>query len=92
MKACEKRTWGLNVACWEISGHGVARRMVEGGLEGLGEARHQVGKEIIAGSEAVRKAITSRNPLTRFLVLAVLRSASFVPMLQRQFSKKILYG
>ncbi len=49
-------------------------------------------KEIIAGSEAVRKAITSRNPLTRFLVLAVLRSASFVPMLQRQFAKKILYG
>ena len=43
-------------------------------------------------SEAVRKVMTSRNPLTRFLVLAVLKTASFMPALQRQFSKKILYG
>ncbi len=66
--------------------------MVEGGLEGLGEARHQVGKEIIAGSEAIRKVIASRNPVTRVLVLAVLRTASFMPALQRQFAKKILYS
>ncbi len=66
--------------------------MVEGGLEGLGEVRHQVGKEIVAGSEAIRKVITSRNPVTRFLGLAVLRTASFMPALQRQFAKKILYG
>ena len=92
MKACEKRAWGLNVACWGISGHSVARRMVEGGLEGLGEVRHQVGKEIVAGSEAIRKVITPRNPVTRVLVLAVLRTASFMPALQRQFTKKILYG
>ena len=70
----------------------MARRMVEGGLEGFGAARHQVGKEIIAGSEAIRKVITSRNPVTRVLVLAVLRTASFMPALQRQFAKKILYG
>ncbi len=70
----------------------LARRMVEGGLEGYGEARHRVGKEIIAESEAVRKIITSRNPVTRFFVLAVLRTASVMPALQRQFAKKILYG
>ena len=70
----------------------MVRRMVEGGLEGFGAARHQVGKEIIAGSEAIRKVITSRNPVTRVLVLAVLRTASFMPALQRQFAKKILYG
>jgi hypothetical protein len=61
-------------------------------LEGLGEARHQVGEEIIAGSEAILKVITSRKPVTRVLVLAVLRTASFMPALQRQFAKKILYG
>ena len=75
-----------------ISGHGVARRMVEGGLEGLGEARHQVGKEIIAGSEAIRKVIASRNPVTRVLVLAVFTTSSFIPALQPQFANKILYG
>ncbi len=70
----------------------LARRMIEGGLKGYGEARHKVGKEIIAGSEAVRKVINSRNPVTRVLVLAVSRTASFMPALQRQFAKEILYG
>jgi len=50
------------------------------------------GKEFIAESEAVGKAVTSHNPITRFLVLAALRTASFIPALQRQFAKKILYG
>jgi hypothetical protein len=50
------------------------------------------GKEFIAESEAVGKAVTSHNPITRFLVLAVLRAASFIPALQRRFAKKILYG
>ena len=89
---CHSPVGGRGMNLGIADGAELARRMVEGGLQGYGEARHKVGKEIIAGSEAVRKAITSRNPLTRFLVLAVLRSASFVPMLQRQFAKKILYG
>ncbi len=59
-----------------------ARPMVEGGSEGYGEARQKAGKEIIAGSEAVRKVMIPRHPVTRFLVLAVLRTASFMPALQ----------
>jgi len=47
------------------------------------------GKEFIAGSEAVGKAMTSHNPITRFLVLAVLQTASFMPALQRQYAMKI---
>ncbi len=81
---------GMNLGI--ADGADLARRMVEGGLKGYGEARHKVGKKILAGSEAVRKVITSRNPVTRFLVLAVLRIASFMPALQRQFAKKGLYG
>ncbi len=81
---------GMNLGI--ADGAELARRMAEGGLEGYGEARHKVGKETIAGSEAARKVMTSRNPVTRFLVLAVLRTASFNPALQRQFAKKILYG
>ena len=66
--------------------------MVEGELDGYGEARHKVGKQVIAGSEAVRKVMTSRNPAARFLVHAVLQTASVMPALQRVFAKKILYG
>ena len=88
--AVELARRGMNLGI--ADGAELARRMVEGGLAGYGEARHRVGKEIIAGSEAVRKVMTSRNPVTRFLVLAVLKTASFMPALQRQFANKILYG
>ena len=70
----------------------LARCMVVGGLKGYSEARHKVGKKSIAGSEALRKVMSSRNPVTRILVLAVLRTASFMPALQRQFAKELLYG
>ena len=89
---CHSPVGGRGMNLGIADGAELARRMVEGGLEDYGEARHKVGKEIIAGSEAIRKVITSRNPVTRFLVLAVLRTASLVPALQRQFTKKILYG
>jgi len=89
---CHSPVGGRGMNLGIADGAELARRMVEGGLEGYGEARHKVGKETIAGSEALRKVMTSRNPVTRFLVLAVLRTASFMPALQRQFAKKILYG
>jgi len=89
---CHSPVGGRGMNLGIADGAELARRMVEGGLEGYGEARHKVGKEIIAGSEALRKVMTSRNPVTRFLVLAVLRTASFMPALQRQFAKKFLYG
>ena len=89
---CHSPVGGRGMNLGIADGAELARRMVEGGLEGYGEARHKVGKEVIAFSEAFRKVMTSRNPFTRFLVLAVLRTASFMPALQRQFAKKLLYG
>ncbi len=89
---CHSPVGGRGMNLGIADGAELARPMVEGGLEDYGEARHQVGKEIIAGREAIRKVITSRNPVTRVRVLAVLRTASFMPALQRQLAKKILYG
>ena len=89
---CHSPVGGRGMNLGIADGAELARRMVEGGLDGYGQARHKVGKEIIAGSEAIRKVMTSRNPVTRFLVLAVLKTASFMPALRRQFAKKILYG
>ncbi len=89
---CHSPVGGRGMNLGIADGAELARRMVEGGLEGYGEARHKVGKDIIAGSEAVRKVMTSRNPVVRFFVLGVLQTASFMPALQRQFAKKILYG
>ncbi len=89
---CHSPVGGRGMNLGIADGAELARRMVEGELEGYGAARHKVGQEIIAGSEAVRNVMTSRNPVTRFFVLAVLRTASFMPALQRQFAKKILFG
>ena len=89
---CHSPVGGRGMNLGIADGAELARRMVEGGLAGYGEARHKVGKATIAGSEAARKLMTSRNPVTRFLVLAVFRTASFMPALQRQFAKIILYG
>jgi len=89
---CHSPVGGRGMNLGIADGAELARRMVEGELDGYGEARHKVGKDVIAGSEAVRKVMTSRNPATRFLVHAVLRTASSLPALQRLFAKKILYG
>jgi 2-polyprenyl-6-methoxyphenol hydroxylase-like FAD-dependent oxidoreductase len=89
---CHSPVGGRGMNLGIADGADLARRMAEGGLEGYGEARHKVGREIIAGSEAVRKVMTSRNPVTRFLVRIFLQTASMMPPLQRQLAKKILYG
>jgi 2-polyprenyl-6-methoxyphenol hydroxylase-like FAD-dependent oxidoreductase len=89
---CHSPVGGRGMNLGIADGAELARRMVEGELDGYGEARHKVGKQVIAGSEAVRKVMTSRNPAARFLVHAVLQTASVMPALQRVFAKKILYG
>lgn len=70
----------------------LARRMVEGGLEGYSSARHADGAETIAASENARKTMTSANPLTRAVMLGGLKAVSFLPALQRRMSETILYG
>ncbi len=89
---CHSPVGGRGMNLGIADGAELARRMVEGGLEGYGEARHKVGREIIAGSEAVRKVMTSGNPVTRLLVRIVLQTSSWMRGLKRQFAMKILYG
>ncbi len=89
---CHSPVGGRGMNLGIADGAELARRMAEGGLEGYGEARHKVGKEVIAGSEAARKIMTSRNPVTQFLVLAVLKTASIMPALQRRFATIVLFG
>jgi len=89
---CHSPVGGRGMNLGIADGAELARCMVVGGLKGYSEARHKVGKKSIAGSEALRKVMSSRNPVTRILVLAVLRTASFMPALQRQFAKELLYG
>ncbi len=89
---CHSPVGGRGMNLGIADGAELARRMVDDELDGYGEARHKVGKQVIAGSEAIRKVMTSRNPVTRFLVRTVLRTASVTPVLQRMFAKKILYG
>ena len=89
---CHSPVGGRGMNLGIADGAELARRMAEGGLEGYGEARHKVGKKTIAGSEAARKVMTSRNPVTRLLVLAVLKTVSLMPALQRQIARKILFG
>ncbi len=70
----------------------LAHRLVEGDLDGYSAARHSAGAKAIAGSEAIRKAITSKNPLTRAATMILLRTANLFRPLQRVMARRILYG
>lgn len=69
----------------------LARRLVDGDLDGYGPARHAAGAETIAASEAARKVISSINPLTRAMVSMVFGAANLLPPLQRAMVRRILY-
>ena len=60
---CHSPVGGRGMNLGIADGTDLARRMVEGGLEDYGEARHKVGKEIIAGSEVVTTSICQENPI-----------------------------
>ena len=68
----------------------LARRIVDGGLDGYHAARHAAGRETIALSEKGRRAVTSTNPLVRGLAKASLRTLAAVPSLRRRFVRGIL--
>lgn len=70
----------------------LARRMVEGGLDGYSAARHEDGRLTIAGSERARKLLTSTNPLTRGVFLLGVRLLGAFPALQRRVADAALYG
>lgn len=70
----------------------LATRLAGDDLANYSQTRHEEGKRVIAGSERMRKVLTSASPITRSLVLAGLKTASVLPALQRKFASKFLYG
>ena len=68
----------------------LARRIVEGDLDGYGGARHAAGRDTIALSERGRRAVTSTNPVTRGLAKGALRTIAAMPSLRRRFVRGIL--
>ncbi len=70
----------------------LARRIAENDLETYSETRHREGKAIIAGSETVRKLMTSNSHIARTSIFAILGLASLLRPMQRQMAKRVLYG
>jgi 2-polyprenyl-6-methoxyphenol hydroxylase-like FAD-dependent oxidoreductase len=68
----------------------LARRIVDGDLDGYGSARHAAGRDTIALSERGRRTVTSTNPLTRGLMKSALRTIAALPSLRRRFVRGIL--
>lgn len=70
----------------------LARRLVEGRLEGYSASRHAVGKETIALSERARRLVTSTGFFKRSLLNMGLRVANSVPAFQRRVARQFLDG
>lgn len=73
-----------------------AADLVEKLMTGKGDAhtksRYTEGKKIIAGSEMLRKVLGTTSPWKHFLVLKLFKFIAAVPVLQRKFASKFLYG
>ncbi|WP_293962552.1 FAD-dependent oxidoreductase [Sneathiella sp.] len=69
-----------------------AKRLAEDTLDGYSEARHRKGAKIIAGSERVRKIVTSTRPMIRKLFRLALSVAAHLPPLRRRIVDVLLYG
>jgi 2-polyprenyl-6-methoxyphenol hydroxylase-like FAD-dependent oxidoreductase len=70
----------------------LAEKLVQGTESSYTQSRHQEGKKIIAGSEMLRKMFSTTNPLKHMLILLMFKIISFVPVLQKKFANKFLYG
>ncbi|MGQ7848427.1 FAD-dependent oxidoreductase [Granulosicoccus sp. 3-233] len=51
----------------------LARRIIEGDLEGYGVTRHAAGRDTIKFSERARRAMTTRSPVVRFVLSTMLK-------------------
>lgn len=69
-----------------------ARLAGDGQLSRYSYDRLAEDKRMIAGSEQIRKAMTSSNLAVRAMILAGLKLASVTPALQRLFASRFLYG
>ncbi len=69
-----------------------ARLCGDGDLAHYSRDRLAEDKQMIAGSEQLRKALTSPSVAKRALILAGLKLVSVTPPLQRMFASRFLYG
>ncbi|MDX2345447.1 MAG: NAD(P)/FAD-dependent oxidoreductase [Legionella sp.] len=69
-----------------------AEKLLADQLDKYTQSRYQEGKKIIAGSEMLRKILTSNNPVKRVFALALLKSVASIPILKKKFASKFLYG
>ncbi|WP_339714905.1 FAD-dependent oxidoreductase [uncultured Sneathiella sp.] len=81
---------GMNVGIADAAEF--AKRLAEGSLEGYSAARHREGAKVIAGSERVRKIVTSTSPMTRRLFRLALKAAALLPPVRRKIVDVLLYG
>ncbi|MCH9756927.1 MAG: FAD-dependent monooxygenase [Gammaproteobacteria bacterium] len=70
----------------------LAEKMVNGQLSEYTESRYKEGKKIIAGSEMMRKILTTTNPIKRYAALSMLKLIATIPALQKKVAAKFLYG
>jgi len=70
----------------------LAERLLAGDLSDYSAERRLEGHQVVAGSERMRKIVTSPHPLTRMLVLTAFKLTSVLPPLQARLATQFLYG
>ncbi|MDF1758395.1 MAG: NAD(P)/FAD-dependent oxidoreductase [Legionellaceae bacterium] len=70
----------------------LAQMIAQGNVNQYTKSRHSEGKKIIAGSEILRKILGTKSPFKHTLILWMFKIISRVPILQKKFASKFLYG
>lgn len=68
----------------------LAQRFVNGTTDGYSAARHPIGTATIRSSELLRRALTSKHPISRFFIRSLLRIIPHVAVLRRRLIKNTL--
>ena len=70
----------------------LAEKLISGKGDEYTRSRYTEGKKIIAGSEMLRKILGTTSPWKHVLVLGLFKLIEAVPVLQKKFASKFLYG
>lgn len=70
----------------------LAEKLLNGQEAAYTKSRYKEGKRIIAGSEQLRKLLTTPHPIKHILALCVLKLVTAIPFLQKKLASKFLYG
>ncbi len=89
---CHSPVGGRGMNLGISDGAELARRVVEGGLADYSTHRHQEGKAVIAGSESIRKFVTSPNPFIRGILFTLLGMAHHIPFIRNRMARQFLQG